>query len=68
MFEVLQDAKSRLSDFRIRLTYTLPDESAKSQHLGERNGSIKRRKTGTLHVFFFLCTYACDDTLPNIKS
>ncbi|XP_073023000.1 uncharacterized protein [Primulina eburnea] len=46
LLETLLDAKARLSDFRIRLTYTLPDESAKSQHLSERNGCIKRRKTG----------------------
>ncbi|XP_073145645.1 uncharacterized protein [Henckelia pumila] len=46
LLETLLDAKAHLSDFRIRLTYTLPDESAKSQHLSERNGCIKRRKIG----------------------
>ncbi|KZV16538.1 tRNA pseudouridine synthase A, mitochondrial, partial [Dorcoceras hygrometricum] len=46
LLETFLDTKSRLYDFRIRLTYTLPDESVKSQHLSERNGCSKRRKTG----------------------
>ncbi|KAG8378022.1 hypothetical protein BUALT_Bualt08G0095000 [Buddleja alternifolia] len=43
--EMLLDVKSNVSSFRIRLTYTLPDASAKNQHIKESNGCYKRRKT-----------------------
>ncbi|KAI3464747.1 hypothetical protein Pfo_021410 [Paulownia fortunei] len=43
--EMLLGVKSNVSSFRVRVTYTLSDASAKNQHIKENNGFYKRRKT-----------------------
>ncbi|KAK4429458.1 tRNA pseudouridine synthase Pus10 [Sesamum alatum] len=43
--ETLLGVKSNVSSFRVRLTYTLSDASTRNQHLREKNGFCKRRKT-----------------------